>query len=204
MELQVVKGFLDVNIYFLINTQNKTAILIDCGVDYNLVMSKAKELGVNIKALLLTHAHYDHVGCAKQLQQDGVKVYISKQDKLKLTNEQNLSSLFGVSFDSFTPDFTFIDGDSLCIEGEIISVFVTPGHTDGSAVFMYKDMLFTGDTLFCGTVGRTDFPTGNINQLKKSILRLYNLEGDYKVYPGHSEFTTLENERKYNMFIKLW
>ena len=87
------------------------------------------------------------------------------------------------------------------LENIKIKVIFTPGHTDGSVTFLVDDMLFTGDTLFLESVGRTDFPTGDREQLVSSVKKLYSLEGDYKVYPGHQEFTTLSHERKYNMFV---
>ena len=203
MELHGIVGFLDVNIYFLVNKEKSTAVVIDCGTDSRIVFDKANELGVTIKALLLTHAHFDHAGCGAQMQRQGVKVYVSKDDADKLQNDQNLAYHFGVDFDKFTPDYTFTDGEVLLLEGFEIKVLATPGHTDGSATFMVGDMLFTGDTLFNGSVGRTDFPTGSTSRLSESVMRLYKLEGDYKVYPGHGDFSTLSRERKYNSFYRL-
>ncbi len=203
MELHVIVGFLDVNVYFLVNRDDKSAILIDCGTDYNLVQNKAKELGVTIKALFLTHAHYDHAGCGAQLQRQGVNVYVSSLDAEKLLNQDNLAHYFGVQFERFTPDYTFTDGETLSIAGFKVKAMLTPGHTDGSATFLIDDLLFTGDTLFENSVGRTDFPSGSYSELKESVMRLYKLEGDYKVYPGHGDSTTLSKERKYNMFVRL-
>ena len=203
MELHCIKGFLNVNIYFLVNRITNSAVLIDCGTDVNLVNRKAKELNVEIKAVLLTHAHYDHAGCAAKLQKQGANIYIAKKEVDKLFNTQNLAHEFAVKFESFTPDQTFDDNQIIKIEDFNIKALLTPGHTDGSATFLLNDMLFTGDTLFDNAVGRTDFPTGNALQLKESILRLYALDGDYVVYPGHYSFTKLSDERKYNMFIRL-
>ncbi len=193
-------GLLQVNTYFLVNEKNE-AIVIDCGENYKKIKQAESENDFKIKAVLLTHAHFDHSGIAKRLQDDGAKVYISKIDAPKLLNEQNLSQNFGRKFDFLTADFTFSDGEKLNICGIEIKVVLTPGHTDGSATFVVGDMLFTGDTLFHESVGRTDFPTGNRWQLVESVKKLYNLSGDYKVYPGHQEFTTLEHERKYNLFV---
>ena len=132
---------------------------------------------------------------------DGAKIYISKIDAPKLLNDGHLGDNFGRKFEPVVADYTFSDGDVLTICGFEFKVFITPGHTDGSACFLLGNALFTGDTLFLESVGRTDFPTGNKDQLINSVKRLYALPGDYTVYPGHAEFTTLEHERKYNTFV---
>ena len=150
---------------------------------------------------MLTHAHFDHAGNAKALQDDGVKVYVSKLDAPKLKNSLNLASDFGRHFDYLDADFTFTDGQVLQIEGITIKVIATPGHTDGSVTFLVDNMLFTGDTLFLQSIGRTDFPTGDRDTLINSVKKLFALEGDYNVYPGHQDFTTLEHERKNNFFV---
>ncbi len=194
-------GLLHVNSYFLVNETTDEAVLIDCGERYNQIKETEAKFGFKIKAVLLTHAHFDHSSIAKRLQDEGVKIYISKIDAPKLLNEDNLSGNFGRKFDYCTADFTFSDGDTLNISGIEIKVMLTPGHTDGSCTFIVNDMLFTGDTLFLESIGRTDFPSGNREELVNSVKKLFNLKGDYKVYPGHEEFTTLEHERKYNCFV---
>ena len=88
------------------------------------------------------------------------------------------------------------------VEGFKLKVIATPGHTDGSVCFIMDNIIFSGDTLFKESVGRTDFPTGDSDQLVQSVLKLLHLEGDYNVYPGHEEFTTLSHERKFNMFVE--
>ncbi len=193
-------GLLHVNSYFLVN-DNDEAIVIDCGENYKKIKQAESDNGFKIKAVLLTHAHFDHSGCAKKLQDDGVKIYISKLDAPKLLNDMHLGGDFGRKFETLTANCTFDDGDVLEICGLQIKVIHTPGHTDGSVTFLVGDMLFTGDTLFLESVGRTDFPTGDREELINSIKKLYSLDGDYKVYPGHLEFTTLEHERKYNTFV---
>ena len=193
-------GPLRVNSYFLVNDKNE-AIVIDSGENYKRIKQTEEEYGFIIKAVLLTHAHFDHAGNAKKLQDDGVKIYVSKKDAPKLLNDDNLSRDFGRNFDYLTADFTFEDNDQLEVCGIKIKVLITPGHTDGSACFIVDNMIFTGDTLFLESVGRTDFKTGNRRDLVASVKRLFKLEGDYAVYPGHQEFTTLSHERKYNTFI---
>ncbi|MBE5749809.1 MAG: MBL fold metallo-hydrolase [Clostridiales bacterium] len=196
----LVNGPLRVNTYFLVNDSGD-AIVIDSGENYNKVKQTEKDLNVKIKAVLLTHAHFDHAGNAKKLQDDGAKIYISSIDAPKLKNELNLSSHFGRKFEFLDADVTFMDGDELDILGIKIKVLLTPGHTDGSATFIVDNMLFTGDTLFLESVGRTDFPTGNRRELRNSVKKLFDLSGDYSVYPGHEDFTTLDHEREFNTFV---
>lgn len=194
-------GPLKVNTYFLVNERTNEAAVIDAGENYKLIKETEKKYGFKIKALLLTHAHFDHAGNAKKLQDDGVKVFISLIDAPKLKNDENLSADFGRKFDCLEPDYTFLDGDYIAVCGFKIKALITAGHTDGSATFIVDDMMFTGDTLFLESVGRTDFKTGDRNAIIKSVKRLFALEGDYKVYPGHEEFTTLSHERQFNAFV---
>lgn len=194
-------GLLGVNSYFLVNEETKKAILIDGGESYKSIKKASEDLGVKITTLLLTHAHFDHAGNAKALQDDGVKVYISSLDAPKLKNDLNLASDFGRRFDFLDADYTFNDGDELNLEGISIKVILTPGHTDGSVTFLVGDMLFTGDTLFRCSIGRSDFPTGDKAVLINSVKKLMSLEGDYRVYPGHDDFTTLSYERENNAFV---
>lgn len=197
----LVSGPLRVNTFYLVNEETASAVLIDCGENYKQVKQTEERYGFKVKAVLLTHAHFDHAGCAKRLQDDGAKIYISKTDAPKLSNEDNLAGWFGRSFEQLVPNYTFEHGNVINVEGISFTVMMTPGHTDGSACFILGDMIFSGDTLFAESVGRTDFPTGDHEKLVESVQRLFALDGDYTVYPGHEEFTTLSHERKYNMFV---
>ncbi len=199
--ITLTSGELDVNSYILIDEKSKTAVVIDGGEDYALVTKTCADLGVKLVANLLTHAHYDHAGNAKRLQDDGVKCYISKSDALKLNNKDNLSWHRGKLFDRLTPDVIISDGDILNFGDISLKVIETPGHTDGSVTFMTDGALFTGDTLFYTSAGRTDFPTGSDRELLNSLKKLKSLDGDYKVYCGHGQSSTLDFERKHNYFM---
>lgn len=194
-------GPLRVNSYFIVNENTNEAFVIDSGENYKLIKQTEEKNGFKIKAVLLTHAHFDHAGNAKKLQDDGAKIYISNIDADKLLNDDNLSMDFGRKFDYLTADYKFCDGEILTVCDIKVKVIFTPGHTDGSVCFIIENMLFSGDTLFLESVGRTDFKSGNRDELIKSIKKLFLLEGNYTVYPGHEEFTTLDHERKYNTFI---
>ena len=193
-------GPLRVNTYFLVNETTGEAVCIDGGENYKLIKRTEEQYGFKILHLLLTHAHFDHAGNAARIQADGAKVYISAIDAPKLTNGGTLAENFGRKFEALTADVLFSDGQKLCLCDIDIEVIATPGHTDGSLTFRTGNMLFTGDTLFLESVGRTDFPTGDRAEIIRSVHKLFDLTGDYDVYPGHEEFTTLSHERKYNLF----
>ncbi len=198
----LISGLLKVNSYFLVNENTKEAVAIDCGENYNLIKETENKNGFHIKYLLLTHDHFDHAGNAKKLQDDGVKVYISAIDAAKLNGDGNLAAMVGKKFQSFTPDYCFSDGEELDLCGIKIKVMITPGHTDGSACFIVDRNIFSGDTLFYQSVGRTDFIGGNRADMINSVKKLAMLDGDYNVYPGHGAFTTLSHERQFNRFIE--
>lgn len=193
-------GPLRVNTYFLVNEKTREAVAIDGGENYKLVKRTEEENGFKIKHLLLTHAHFDHAGNAALLQADGAKVYISALDAEKLTGGGTLAENFGRKFKSLKADVLLFGGEKLSLCGIDIEVIATAGHTDGSLTFKISDMLFTGDTLFLESVGRTDFPTGDRAALINSVKKLFALNGDYRVFPGHEEFTTLSHEREFNTF----
>lgn len=195
-------GMLGVNSYFLINDDTSECIIIDGGENYSKIIETLNSLKVKPVALLLTHAHFDHSLNAKLIQQDGVKVYASVKESEKLRNGQTLGERFHKEQERFSPDYEFLNDETLEICGIKVKVILTPGHTDGSATFIVDDMMFTGDTLFFESIGRTDFPTGSMAEMRESIKKLYNFEGEYKVYPGHGEPTTLSHERKFNPYIR--
>ena len=193
-------GYLGVNSYILANEETNEGILIDSGEYYEKIKTFAQEKNVNIKAVLYTHGHFDHMGNGKKFKDDGAKIYISKADASKLCTDENMGSYFHKKIEKFTADYEFIDGETLNICGINVKVLVTPGHTKGSACFVVEDMIFSGDTLFFMDIGRTDFPDGNYTEMMNSLKRLLSLEGDYKVYPGHGESTTLKYEKENNPY----
>ena len=195
----LISGPLRVNAYILAGDDNEAAV-IDGGESYNALKAAEKAHGLKITAALFTHAHFDHTACAKKLQRDGAKIFIGEKDAPKLAAGDTLGARFGRQVEPCTADVTVKEGDKIEVAGITLTVIETPGHTDGSVTFMGRDMLFTGDTLFLESVGRTDFPTGSRAQLIESVQKLFALPGDYKVYPGHEAFTTLSHERVFNPF----
>ena len=193
-------GDLQVNCYILSNGSD--AVVIDAGDEYEKIIKAAK--GKNIQAVLLTHGHFDHTGAVKELQTKGAKVYISKEEEYMLSDSYScLSAPFGFPFAEIKADFTFNDGDVLEIAGMSFKTILTPGHTTGSACFLADGVLFSGDTLFYRSIGRTDFPGGDFEVISKSIKeKLYILPENTKVYAGHGEDTTIGEEKLSNPFVR--
>ena len=154
--------------------------------------------------ILLTHCHFDHVGGVKQVKElTGAKIAIFRLDAQGLKDDfVNLSTLFtGIAERYFTPDIELCDREKIHVGETIFTVMHTPGHTPGSCCFLTDGIIFSGDTLFRRSAGRTDFPGGSASDLRRSLQKLAALEGNYQVYPGHEDFTTLDYERKYNLFM---
>lgn len=188
---------------------NEAAIVDACAFDEKINTEKEiKSLGCEVKYVFLTHGHFDHILGAYGVQQTyGAKVVVHSADVPMLTDSGiNLARVNGAEdvFNPVTPDIIVEDGDSLYLGNTEIKVMHTPGHTKGSVCYIVEDekTVFSGDTLFCRTVGRTDFPGGSTEELKNSLNKLLALEGDYRVLPGHNRETTLDSERVRNIFIR--
>lgn len=185
---------------YLLTQDEKTAVVIDPAQPR--IADEAKGRGLTVTHVLLTHGHFDHIGGCAALQAEGAKVgCLAKEAPLAL-GKNNMADYFGGHVPLFSVDFTFGDGDILSLDGMQFLVIATPGHTAGGACFCIGDHLFTGDTLFAGDIGRSDLPTGSGAQLTESVRKLYALQGDFTVCPGHGEDTTLEYERHNNGWVR--
>ena len=155
--------------------------------------------------ILLTHGHYDHILGAKALMDaTGAKLYIGREDMPMLQDIEACLYDPGVSRAAFSPLRAEAYGDSITAAGIPFEVISTPGHSRGSVCLYNPDekVIFTGDTLFLGSYGRTDFPGGSTEELKNSLKKLLALEGDYRILPGHNRETNLDSERVRNIFIR--
>ncbi len=200
-----IVGELETNTYLLSDIKNGEAILVDPGA----VSPELDEAIANIpedklKYILLTHGHFDHIAAAKHYKDiSSAKIAISSKDKDFISDSTlNMNRNFNVTVEIFTPDILLDDGDVLDFSADKIKVLETSGHTAGSLCFILGNELFTGDTLFKDAMGRTDLPTGANRTILRSLKSIYQLEGDYNVYPGHGELTTLERERQENRYMK--
>lgn len=185
---------------YLLTEDGKTAVAIDPAQPR--IAQEAQKRGLKVRYVLLTHGHFDHVGGVAALQSAGAQVGCFEQE-CDLALHRNLAREMGdTEIPDFSFDFTVKDGQELDLCGIRLKVIATPGHTAGSVCYLSGGSLFTGDTLFQGSVGRSDLPTGSGAQLIQSVKKLYALQGDYKVFPGHGEDTALEAERRFNGFIR--
>lgn len=196
----VLSGF-QTNCFIVYNDETKEAIIIDPASSPERVVDKIVSFGCIPKAILLTHGHGDHIGAVEELKNKyKIKVYVHKDEKETLENpEINLSYMMGENI-SFSPDILLEDGETINIAGFKIKVIHTPGHTKGSCCYLFEEygVLFSGDTLFYGSYGRTDFPTGSQSQLMRSIKeKLLILDPTTVVYSGHGSETTIGDEVKW-------
>lgn len=197
-----VFGSMDNNCYLLIDEKTNYSALVDCTV-YNQDMIDL--IGnTDLKYILLTHGHYDHIIGAKQVkEQYGCKLAISAEDAPMLTSGTlSLAAFCGSPQNNVDPDVLLKDNDEIQLGETKITVLATPGHTKGSVCYLTEDGVFSGDTLFRASCGRTDFPNGSAEEMRSSLKRLRELKGDLKVYPGHDALSSLEYERNNNPYMK--
>lgn len=185
---------------FAVTADGKSCVLIDCAQPR--VLDECKKLQLTPEYVLLTHGHFDHIGGCGALFGAGAQVLCSEEERGLIFSDNNLASAHGLTVDGFRISRTLTDGEKVSLCGMDFTVVATPGHTAGGVCYAVEDCLFTGDTLFCESVGRCDLPTGNARQLVDSVKKLYALDGDYRVYCGHEDDTTLDHERKYNPYVR--
>ena len=198
----LVLGMVATNCYFLLNADTKEMILVDPADEAEAIEEKVNAMGGRPVAVLLTHGHYDHMLAADSVRRTyQIPVYVHELDEAVLEDASlNLSGFWSSSF-TMKADRLLKDGDELRLAGFEIRVLHTPGHTVGSACYYFPEQkaLMSGDTLFCHSYGRTDFPTSSMRDMQKSIRRLLQeLPEDTAVYPGHEMSTTIAMEKRYN------
>lgn len=188
-------GQLETNCYILTNEKTLECIVIDPGDESNSVLDYIESNHLKGVAVMLTHGHSDHYGAADAVADElEVPVYVNDRDVYPEGGPRYMR------YDPGPRGIFYDGGDKLNVAGLELEIIATPGHTAGSVTIKCGDVLFTGDTLFRGSAGRTDLATGDMEMELESLKRLCSLEGDYEVYPGHMDATTLERERRFNYY----
>ena len=188
-------GAMGTNCYLLEDESTNAAAIVDPGGDAGRILAQLRADGMTVRAILLTHAHFDHTGAVSELRQalPGVPVYLHPADAALLGSD---------IFPPIGATVPYDEGDALTVGSLTVRVLHTPGHTPGGVTLLAGDALFTGDTLFQGSMGRTDLRGGSYEEIMASLKRLGELPGDYHVCPGHMGLSTLERERKTNYYMQ--
>lgn len=202
---RLVLGPVQTNCYILCDNESGTAAVIDPAFDAKTIKNSAEKNGCQIETIILTHGHYDHVGGLNELAClcPNAKVYAHVKSKEFLADTNlNLSREIAGIPETFSPDVFVADKDIIPFGNSEFEVLYTPGHTIDSISLKYDDAVFCGDTVFKFSVGRTDLPTGSMDTEIKSIKeKLIPLGDNIILYPGHGEYTTIGDERKYNPYL---
>ncbi len=191
-------GQMETNCYIATDESTLECVVIDPGDESNTVLDYIEENGLKPVYVFLTHGHFDHTGAAEAVSEEtGAAVFIHRAD-------MNDTPEYDDFYSYAVPENTkyYKDGDTITVGNMNFEIIGTPGHTPGSVTIRTGDVLFTGDTLFRGGCGRVDFPGGDMIEIMQSLKKLALLEGNYEVYPGHMDPTTLDIERGENPFVR--
>lgn len=192
------------NCYIVYSHENNKGFIVDPGAEASRILAEAEYLGLTIEAILLTHAHGDHVAALNQVRDSlGVKVYMHKDELETYYNQApQFIAMMGGEVPDKEPDVLLNDGDTIELDCGKIKVMQTAGHTPGSVCYFYEDLLLSGDTLFQGSIGRTDFPGGDVQAMMRSLRKLAQLDGNLRVLSGHGPETSIGIEKRINPYMQ--
>jgi glyoxylase-like metal-dependent hydrolase (beta-lactamase superfamily II) len=190
-------GEIETNCYIVTDEATLQCAVIDPGAESNVVMDYIESNKLDVRAILLTHGHFDHTMAVEEVHEStGAAVFINSKDAYT----GDIENPYKFKATDYTKYYG--EGDVITVGGLEFTVLETPGHSAGSVTLKCQDALFTGDTLFRDSCGRTDLPGGEMKKLLHSLARLSKLEGNFEVYPGHGDSSMLDNERRFNYYIR--
>jgi len=200
---RIVVGPLEENTYIIGDEVTNQAIVVDPGDESDRIIEIIKERGLQVHTIICTHTHFDHVGAVGDIKKaTGARILIHKEDQQVYETAKDQAAFWGYDFDDIPQPDGFIDeGDDIQVGDIKFRVMHTPGHSPGGICLYGGGVLITGDTLFKGSVGRTDFPGGSMEELKKSFRRLLGLPEGTKIFSGHGPETTVGMEKRTNYFV---
>jgi hydroxyacylglutathione hydrolase len=201
MKVETIKvGHLQTNCYVVYDETGQAAV-IDPGADADRILAFIEENSLNVKYIFLTHGHFDHILAVPEIKEaTGAEIVITEGDAHSLSKaDKSLASLVNARQEYVEPDILAQDGSSYEVGNMKFTYMHTPGHTVGSSVIISGNAIFSGDTLFADDCGRCDLPGGDYSEMLRSLRKIASLDGDYDVYPGHDESTTLSRERSFNV-----
>lgn len=190
---------------YIVAGKQGNAVLVDAPDNAEYILSELDSRKLKLKKILLTHGHFDHIGAVAELaERTDCEVLIHEADLLNLSNiNRSLATHFGLNeLRSYYDAIPFKDGDIISLDELQFRVLHTPGHTSGSVCFIIGDAMFSGDTLFARSIGRTDMPDGDTMKMLQSLRKLAELDVDYTIYPGHMSQTNLDDEKRYNPYMR--
>ena len=199
---RLIGGAIQTCTYIIINEITNECIVIDPHEDIKSISGYISDNNLKPIAVLLTHGHFDHIGGVAYLKSIGAKVYMHNADVWKIANPGQMARILGIKIEPFEVDFEIKEPDLLEIAGFKFKVLDTPGHTQGGVCFILDEYIFTGDTIFRESYGRTDFEDSDFESLKSSILKILALDGEYTLLPGHGDISYLSFEKMYNPIME--
>jgi len=200
----IIVGPLETNTYIIGDDNTQVAMVIDPGDEPDRIMDEIEKLGLKVEKIVLTHAHFDHIGASGDIKtRTGAEILLHRDDLETYRYAKDQAVMFGFDIDDLpSPDRFLTEGDEIRVGRLIFKVLHTPGHSKGGICLYGEGILVSGDTIFQGSVGRTDFPGGSVQELASSFRRLLSLPEDTRILPGHGPETTVKIERETNYFVR--